>query len=166
MQLSSATFATKKVWKLLLQIARSLSKVKVSKLFSQLFAPIKSVHEESCEESLQTLTFFATFCSHKKRCYAANDLTAAWFLKVAFVMSPWSRSIKQRNLDGQGGGRATHVLFSLRVFVLPNTSHHHPARLATHVRVVGSGVRNGSKSNTSKLCCLREKPLKKIHGTG
>ena len=69
MQLSSATFATRKVCKLLLQIARLLSKVKVSKLFSQLFAPIKSVHEESCEKSLQTFTFFATLSSQKKRCY-------------------------------------------------------------------------------------------------
>ena len=67
-QLSSATFATQKVCKLLLQIARLLLKVKVSKLFSQLFAPLKSVHEESCEKSLQTFTFFATSCSHKKRC--------------------------------------------------------------------------------------------------
>ena len=74
-QLSSATFATQKVCKLLLQIARLLSKVKVSKLFSQLFAPIKSVHEESCEKSLQTLTFFATFCSHKKRCDQTGFLT-------------------------------------------------------------------------------------------
>ena len=71
-QPSSATFATQKVCKLLLQIARLLSKVKVSKVFSQLFAPIKSVHEEGCEKSLQTLTFFATFCSHKKRCYYCN----------------------------------------------------------------------------------------------
>ena len=37
--------------KLLPQIARLLSKVKVSKLFAQLFDPIKSVHEESCEIS-------------------------------------------------------------------------------------------------------------------
>ena len=44
--------------------------------------------------------------------------------------------------------------------MLPITSHH-PTRLATHVRVVGSGVRNGSKSVTSKVCCLREKPFKK-----
>ena len=48
-QLPSDTFATQKVCKLLLQIARLLSKVKVSILFAQLFAPIKSVHEESCE---------------------------------------------------------------------------------------------------------------------
>ena len=67
-QLSSATFATQKVCKLLLQIARLLSKVKVSKLFAQLFDPIKGVHEQSREISLQTFTFFATFCSHKKRC--------------------------------------------------------------------------------------------------
>ena len=45
--------------KLLPQIARLLSKVKVSKLFAQLFAPIKSVHEENCERSLQTSTFFS-----------------------------------------------------------------------------------------------------------
>ena len=74
-QLSSATFSTQKVCQLLLQIARLLSKVKVSKLllFAQLFAPIKSVHEESCEISLQTFTFFATFCSHKQRCKKVPD---------------------------------------------------------------------------------------------
>ena len=80
-QLSSATFATQKVCKLLLQIARLLSKVKVSKLFAQLFAPIKSVHEESCEKSLQTFTFFATFCSHKKRCYARF-----FVIRIAFIL--------------------------------------------------------------------------------
>ena len=58
----------RKKCKLLLQIARLLSKVKVAKLFAHFFAPIKSVHEQSCEKSFQTFTFFATFCSHKKRC--------------------------------------------------------------------------------------------------
>ena len=86
-QLSSATFATRKVCKLLLQIARLLSKVKVSKLFSQLFAPIKSVHEESCEKSLQTFTFFATFCSQKNRCCKRNKKVWVMNAKLKFVRS-------------------------------------------------------------------------------
>ena len=35
---------------------------------------------ESCEKSLQTLTFFATFCSHKKRCNIVFFHTDAGFL--------------------------------------------------------------------------------------
>ena len=62
-----ATSVARKVCKLLLQIAGLWSKAKVSKLFSQLFAPIKSVHEKSCEKSLETFTFLATLCSHKNR---------------------------------------------------------------------------------------------------
>ena len=61
LQLSSATFATQKVCKLLLQIARLLSKVKVSKLFAQLFAPIKSVHEETWRNKFANFHFFRNF---------------------------------------------------------------------------------------------------------
>ena len=67
-QLSPTTFATPKVCKRLLRVAQLLSTLKVCKLFAQRFAPIKSVHQESCDIGLQTFTFFATFCSHKERC--------------------------------------------------------------------------------------------------
>ena len=111
MQLSSATFATQKVCKLLLQIARLLSKVKVSKLFAQLFAPIKSVHKESCEKSLQTFTFFATFCSHKKRCN--SRLSPRWVPRVLYSLLlelvP-SRSAYQRHVYKEHTTKKTHAV--------------------------------------------------------
>ena len=64
--------------KLLLQIARLLSKVKVSKLFSQLFAPIKSVHEESCEK-LCKLSLFSQLSAPIKSGVSRNGVPSAMY---------------------------------------------------------------------------------------
>ena len=72
-----------------------MSKVKVSKLFAQLFAPIKSVHEESCEKTLQTFTFFATFCSHKKRCNSNKSYERCYQEIFAYCLL-YTRMIRAR----------------------------------------------------------------------
>ena len=49
----------------------------VKKLLLQLFVPKMSVHENSCDKSLQTITFLVTVCSHKKRsCFRRLDMIA------------------------------------------------------------------------------------------
>ena len=48
----------------------------------QTFAPDRAIIVESCEISSQTFTFFATFCSHKKRCkYTPCSTDSGWSLE-------------------------------------------------------------------------------------